>query len=150
MEVRRQALWQGPYAEWPPEVGQWVMFVMPEWVKIGKIVRVEGISLVVAFEAHSQPTVIPDAYSYWDYYGVYPHPPYSLVPTLAPKHTVAPVYDERIMSVRQAASLLGKTPKDIRRMIRGGQIQGERVKGTWVVLASSLSRRSQEGRRDTD
>lgn len=116
------------------------MFVMPEWVKVGRIVEVRGISMVVQFEAHAEPTVIPDAYVYWDQYGVYPHPPYTLAPTLAPKHRVETISDDRLITVRQAAALLGKTPKDIRRMIRSGQIVGERVKGSWLVLASSLSR----------
>jgi excisionase family DNA binding protein len=112
---------------------------MPSFVKVGQVVRKEGISVLVQFQGHAEPTAIPDAYMYW-----HPTPPAgaSLVLTKvsAPKVEVSPA-DGPSVSVRQAAALLGVTSKDVRRMLRSGRLTGTRKGRSWAgVEQDSLSR----------
>lgn len=146
----RQGLWQGPYhPTWPPKEGDWVMWVMPEFVKRGFVDRCEGISMMVWFEAHPHPTIIPDAYQYWDPYaelyrrvdgGIKPH---TICPIAEPEHRVmGPPEtvrdDDEWITVQQAAALLGTTMKDVRRQLRAGILRG-RKDGAWVVERASLT-----------
>lgn len=138
----RQPLWQGPYhPSWHELVpGDWLIWAMPDFVKVGRLDHKQGISLAIEFQGHAVPTVLPDAYQYWE-----PDPgaqlaPYMLRITDPPRLRVDAATGET-MSVRQAAALLGCGPKDVRRMLRSGKLEGEKKGGSWAaVVAGSVSR----------
>lgn len=148
-----QPLWQGPYhPSWHLLVpGTWLIWVMPEFVKRGRLEYVQGISAVVHFEAHAEPTSIPDAYQYWTPPALGPRvlKPYSLSITEAPLRPLDAATGPAL-SVRQAAALRGISSKDVRRMLRAGQIRGKQVSGKWVeVDRDSLSRLPEGASPDT-
>lgn len=147
----KAALWQGPYhPTWHAICpGDWVMWVMPHFVKVGQVEYREGISIVIKFQGDLEPTVLPDGYMYWDPMPPTPAPEYTLHPTHEPKHRVEAAVGPE-MTVRQAAAKLGTTPKDVRRMLRSGQLRGRREDGKWVAVdAVSLSARRADGQPST-
>lgn len=137
--------WPGPYhPSWPPAVSSWVMWVMPTFVKTGQIVTASRTSLVVQFQAHPTPTVIPDAHQYWDNAAQYTADagvaPYTITPCSAPR-AILGAPDGSTCSVAQAVAILGSTGKDVRRLLRAGQLEGRQEDGRWVAVElASLSR----------
>lgn len=131
----------GPYhPSWEAlRSGDWVLWAMPTFVKVGQVVLRSKASLVVQFQAHPTTTVIPDAYQYWDPDSDTPAE-YSLTRTATPAKVLSPPSGPSV-SVRQAAALIGCGPKDVRRMLRAGQLAGEQREGRWVAVElASLSR----------
>lgn len=140
----REPLWQGPYhPTWHMLVpGTWLIWAMPDFVKIGRLDHKQGISLVIEFEGHPVPTVVPDAYQYWEPDPLAELAPYMLRITTPPKHRVAPATGD-FLSVRQVAALLGCGPKDVRRMLRSGKLEGRQKEGSWAgVTTASVERLS--------
>lgn len=133
----------GPYhPSWEAlRKGDWVLWAMPTFVKTGRVILRTRTSLVVHFQAHPHVTVIPDAYQYWR-----PTMPqdiahaYVMYEVPKPEHLLPDAVSETV-TVRQAAALLGCGSKDVRRMLRAGQIKGRREEGRWVeVEADSLNK----------
>lgn len=148
----QEALHPGPYHDtWLNlEPLEWVMWIMPGFVKVGQVVMRKSMSIVIRFQGHDRDTVIPDGYMYWDPTPPVPAPEYTLCPAVRPKITVDAASGPHV-SVRQAAALLGTKPKDIRRMLRAGQLKGRQEAGSWVeVEADSLHRRKVAAQESTD
>lgn len=136
MTYLREPLWPGPYH--PSWIGlcpgDWVMWVMPDFVKVGQVDYVQGISIVIHFQGHPQNTIIPDGYQYWDPTPSDPIPVHTLTRTVRPKHLIEAPKSSSQMTVKQAAAFLGTQPKEIRRMLRAGQLKGRREAGSWVEV----------------
>lgn len=120
------------------------MWVMPAFVRVGRVVDRRGISLLVLFQGDALPTPIPDAYQYWDPYPPPPAPENTIHPTSPPTNQVLAATGDSI-SVKQAGHILGRHPKQIRQMLRAGTLQGHQKGGLWAGVDHASVRRLQAG-----
>lgn len=115
------------------------------FVKRGTVQSRDKRSMTVLFDAHFQPTVIPDAKWYFVEGKVG-----NLNEHLVTISTPSPAYPQRqqkgfplthkdtYISPNEAAALLGTDPKNIRRMIRNGKLLAHREGGRWVLKRSDV------------
>lgn len=148
----RQPLWCGPHhPTWPPKPDSWVMWVMPDFVKVGQVKLVLGISAMIHFQGHGEITTIPDAYMYWDPHPATPVPYNTLCPAAKPERSVPTPQPGQKLSVAQAAAQLGRGQKEIRRLLRAGKLEGWKEGSSWVgVDLASLHRLRQDEPPATD
>jgi excisionase family DNA binding protein len=110
--------------------------------KRGRIVAIAKRSLVVRFDAHAEDTVIPDAKWYAvEYCNGNLNEHLTAISTPAPEQSAAVLKTgdpDEYVSPREAATILGTDPKNIRRMIRDGRLGARRVGGRWVIERGNL------------
>lgn len=107
------------------------------FVKRGTIVSVQKRTMVVRFDSHDRDTVIPDAKWYFVEGKVGNLNEHLVtISTPAPEQSAAVQKlgnPDEYVSPREAASIMGTDPKNIRRMIRSGRIWAIREGGRWVI-----------------
>jgi hypothetical protein len=116
----------------PFNTGDWIQWSTHERVKRGEIVRVAGPSLVVRWlDGEEQVFPVVEAYV-----GPYALGDARMVVIERPKEASRIEREIKAdrMGIARAASVLGTSPKRVRAMLRGGQLQGVRKDGKWVSV----------------
>ena len=111
-------------------MADWVILTLPpDWVKQGRVVLVKGPSMVVRWIGDDHDTVLPMAAHYlMNGQLQYVEPPSDIEGTTGKRG--------ELLTVRQAAALLGMTPKQIRAMLRSGKLEGKQKDGRWLGVVS--------------
>lgn len=117
------------------------------FLKRGTIVFIKKRTMVVRFDAHDRDTVIPDAKWYFVEGKVGNLNEHLVtISTPAPERSAAALEaiefssdNSDYVSPREAASILGTDPKNIRRRIRQGSLKAERRGGRWVLKRQDLT-----------
>lgn len=135
--------------------GSTVRWRTPTFLKHGTVVERKGRSLRVRFDGDHRDTVIPDARWYFAQSKTarteaeLDRMESSLVAWkgAAPKHQVDLQPDatgDDWLTSGEASKLHGVSPKDLRRWLRSGKVQGHQRSGAWIVSAVSLSQHLSE------
>lgn len=128
------------WVPWDELKSQRIRWKTPNFVKRGTVRALYGRSIVVDFDAHEQPTVIPDGKWYFveaTRHNLNEH--LVAITTPAPQRSpVALEQGDEYVSPREAASILGDDPKNVRRRIRNGSLKAHRIGGRWVVKREDL------------
>lgn len=113
----------------------------PKFVKRGTLVSASKRTMVIHFDGHAKPTVIPDAKWYF-VEGKVGNKNEHLVtistPPLEVKRPESLEGQDDLVTPAEAAAYLGTDPKNIRRKIRNGTIRAYREGGRWVIRRDDL------------
>jgi hypothetical protein len=116
----------------PFSVGQWILWTTHHHAKRGQIQQVSGPSIVVRWlDGEEQVFPIVEAYV-----GPYALGDARMSVIERPKEATRIERERKrgVTSIAAAASVLGTTPKRIRAMLRGGQLEGVKKDGKWVSV----------------
>lgn len=116
----------------PFQVGEWIQWTTPHQVKRGEVILSKGVSLVVRWLGGDE-QVFPNIEVYTDRSITRD----SRMDRIERPKEASRIERERkrgVMSITRAAATLGVTPKRVRAMLRGGQLQGEQRDGKWVSV----------------
>lgn len=112
--------------------GDWVVLCLPpDFVRRGRVVRVEGVSMTVRWMGDDEDKVLPWAGPYvengW------------LEQVEAPAHLAdegGPQESSGLIEVAQVAAMLGTTAKQVRSMLRSGKLVGRKEGSSWAGVES--------------
>jgi len=107
--------------------GDWVEWHLPGvFLRQGRVVRAEGVSLEIQFLGRDEPTVIPVLEYAAGELRLIKEPPKA---TLIDEAQAA-----NMMTPDRAAAILGVDLKRLRAMLRDGRLKGRQVNGKWIEV----------------
>jgi hypothetical protein len=112
------------------EEGQWIRWTTPSQIKEGRVAVVSGPSAVIEWLGGGR-RVFPVVEGYMPPFGGREYR-MEVIPRPQGASRIERDASRGVMSVKRAAAILGKTPKQVRSMLRNGQLEGVQVDGHWV------------------
>lgn len=129
------------------QVGDFIRWATPRFVKYGRVLKVAGNSIMAQFIEDARPTSIPDAKWYFvqwkmnhdaeehlvciDYQAWYNGPP---VEPFVPAQN----FGQQWLSVNEACEMIRMDPKQLRRHIRRGVVMATKRDDRWVIDREAL------------
>lgn len=116
----------------PFQVGQWIQWSTHDRVRRGEVILSKGPSIIVRWlDGEEQVFPLTEHLT-----GALDFVEASMVVIQRPKEASRIEREARkgVMSIARAASTLGTTPKRVRAMLRGGQLNGIQRNGKWVSV----------------
>lgn len=126
------------------QVGHFVRWSTPRFVKYGVVLNVKGNSMVIQFNGDDRATVIPDARWYYAIGKLDPNAEEHLVVLQAKPARLSPIIHKvkqghtAWITVQAASEMINMDPKQLRRYIRRGTIPATKDEDRWKIDGEAL------------